>query len=381
MPATRRSNKPADNVVPEVYSGDTIRSSWPFSTHQIRANIAHCSPATKEALVSAFLWCTDDKHPIHKSEFARRIGHAENTVYKWYAGKYRNAEGQQLDVPAKTVDKINDFLALERERAAGSRNEFVQTPTARKIWLACDLARESQTPVFVIGRSHVGKTIALQNYAAQHNHGRTVYCRMKAASGLGGMVRRIAQSVGVSPNSSTANLVDYIKHALTKDMVLILDEIHLLQYTYRISSFFACLEVVREIYDEVKCGMVLCGTQLLLDKINAGAKGELEQLMRRGVHRVQLPAMPTKADITAVLKRWDLDFPRRDMHAVVQGVDEQPYAVLRQLARHDGFLSITERLRYARKIAGKRSEHLNWLHFIEAHLTIVQQAQPEEDWS
>jgi len=73
---------------------------------------------------------------------------------------------------------------------------------------------------------------------------------------------------------NTAAGIDRIKRALAPNMLLILDEMHLLQYTYRINSFFACMEVIREIYDEVHCGLVLCGTTLFLEKLQQGKHGE-----------------------------------------------------------------------------------------------------------
>lgn len=365
---------------PEQYTGDTVRASWPFSLHTIRSNMGHCSPDGREVLISAFLWCTDAKHPVHRDEFCRRVGYSPNTIYKILSGKYRGPDGEQLDIPSDLTTATRQFLDLERERALGGGNEFVFTPTAKRIFTHCDLARESRTPVFIFGRSHIGKTMALEAYTLRNNHGRTVYCRMKAASGLGGMVRRICGSLGVSPNSNTSDLVDRIKNALTPDMVLILDELHLLMYTYRLQSFFACMEVIREIYDEVRCGMVLCGTTLLLDKIRQGARGELEQLMRRSVHRLPLPDMPTRADVSAILKRWDLELPAAADEVTVRRVTERPLAILRQLSKDEGLLAITERLRYARKLAAKRSETLAWGHFVEAHLMITGGAQAETDW-
>jgi DNA transposition AAA+ family ATPase len=370
----------AETSVPENHSGDNVRASWPFSLHHIRSNIAHCNPEAKEALVSAFLWCSDAKHPVDRATFARRIGYSPNTVYKLYSGKYRDQDGNQLDVPDKAVSAIRQFLVLERERFLGQKNVFVMTPTAKRVFTACDLARESQTPVFITGRSHIGKTAALEAYAAANNHGRTVYVRMKAASGLGGMIRRIAERLGVSPNSNTANLVDYIKNSLTQDMLLCLDELHLLMYTYRRQSFFACLEVIREIYDEVRCGLVLCGTTLLMDKIAEGARGEMEQLLRRGVHRITLPNMPTKGDVTAILQHWQLEMPKRGASVTVQGITEDPLGILRKLAKHDGLLAITERLRYARKLSERAGEDLSWKHVVEAHLTIEHEAQETEEW-
>jgi DNA transposition AAA+ family ATPase len=368
--------------VKEQYSGDNVRASWPFSLHNIRNNLSHCSPEGRDALVSAFLWCTDNKHPIRREDFATRVDYSANVIYKLLSGKYVHPDSKkQMDVPPDLVRNIKHFLALERERFLGGANEFVLTPTAKKIFTSCDLARESQSPVFLWGPSHIGKTWALERYAADNNHGRTVYFRMKAASGLGGMVRRMCEGLGVSPNSNTAELTDRIKRAVTRDMLLIFDELHLLMYTYRRASFFGCLEVIREIYDEVQCGVVLCGTRLMLDKINEGQRGEMEQLLRRGVHRTALPDMPTKADLTAILEHWKLSFPREGLDVSVQGIHEKPYEVVRQLAKKNGLKAITERLRYGRKLAQKRGGRLTWEDFIEAHLTIAEQANAEAEWA
>lgn len=370
------------STVKQQHAGDTVRASWPFSMHQIRTNISHCSPEGRDALVAAFLWCTDAAHPVSKPEFARRVGFNDITVWKIYAGKYIDpGSGRQYDVPPKLVEQIRHFLDLERERFLGGKAEFVRTPTAKRIWHGCDIARESRTPVFIWGPSQIGKTTALEHYAHANNHGRTVYCRIKAASGLGGMVRRIAEHVGVSPKSNTANLTDYIKGALTEDMVLILDEVHLLMYTYRRASFFACMEVIREMYDEAHCGLVLCGTRLLQDSMK---DREMEQLLKRGVHRISLPPAPTKADVSSILAASGLEFPDRAMETPVQigrqSITEKPYDIVRQLAKHDGLKAITERVRYAKKMAARAGAPLAWTHFVEAHLTIAGESIDRDGW-
>lgn len=370
-----------DAEVPEVYSGDNVRASWPFSMHTLRSNIAHCSPDGKEAIIAAFLWCTDNKHPVTRDEFARRVGYSGNVIYKVMTGRYKHpTTGAQLDVPPELIKSIREFLALEKDRWLGGRTEFIVTPTAKRIFTACDLARESQTPVFLTGPSHIGKTMALEHYTSANNHGRTSYTRMKAASGLGGMVRRIAERHGVSPNGNTADLIDRIKNAITPDMCVILDETHLLMYTYRRAAFFACMEVIREIYDETGCGMVLCGTQILLDKISEGRNGEMEQLLRRGVHRVVLPPMPTKGDLSAILRHHGLDMPKPTDEVEVSGIKDRPLDLLRQLAKRDGLKSITERIRYARKIAAKTDKPLSWELITQAHLIIASQADGNGAW-
>src|SRR5581483_6794426 len=247
---------PGEASEPISPTGNNVRATWQFSLHDIRSNMSHCSAEAKAVMIEAFMLCIDPAHPVTRQEFAKAIDYDATTVWKVYAGKYTAPQTKErLDVPPKMLRMTRQFLELEKERVHGGKTEFVMTPTAKKIWTGCDLARESLTPVFVKGPSHIGKTWALTEYAKQNNHGRTVYIRMKAASGLGGMVRRINEKVGNSANCNTADAIERIKRALTPNTVLLLDEMHELAYTYRIASFFACMEVIREIYDETNCGL------------------------------------------------------------------------------------------------------------------------------
>jgi len=201
---------------------------------------------------------------------------------------------------------------------------------------------------------------------------------MKAASGLGGMVRAMAHSAGISDKSNTADLIQRIKNASSPNTLWILDEVHLLANTYRKGSFFACMEVIREIYDETECGIALLFT--LLDEVKAASQKELQQLWRRGVHKVPLPAMPTKGDLAAILEHNGLQFPEKDLKITVGGIVDQPYEILRQQAKLNGLKAITERIRYARKLANKKAGPVSWTHFVDAHLRIQKQSIQEGEW-
>lgn len=387
---------PAEPPQPNV--GSTVRASWNFSSDDIRANTAQYPESARSALLSLFMWCNDPRHPMAKPDAARRIGASDNLLYKLYTGKYRNEQGEQLTPAPELVKSIQQFLALEKERFESGETEFVMTPTAKLLSDSCELARKSNTIVFTWGPSHIGKTWALERHAASHNHGRTIYSRLEAASGLGGMVRQIATDCGISAKSNTADLVHRIKNALTKDTLLILDECHLLAYTYRKGSFHNCMEVIREIHDRTKCGLVLCFT--ILDDVRAASQKELQQLWRRGVHKVPLPLMPTKADLGMIFHHNGLPgapvrdgrgrdiagtvFPAADLEITVGKGDraytDKPYEVIRQIAKQEGLLAITERLRYGRHLAAKAGEDLTWTHVLRAHAYIAKQATQEGEW-
>lgn len=392
--------------IPQRPVGNTVRTSWQFSTDDIRRNTAEYGAEVQKLLIDAFLWCIDDSHPIAKPDFAARVESSDNTIYKIYTGKYVYPEGsakagQKIHPSEDLVANIQRFMEEERAKFDIQNKQFVLTPTAQMVVRAFKLAAESHTVVFVVGPSHIGKSWTLEYHVTpQNNHGRTIYVRMEAASGLGGMVKLIAIALGISPHSNTADLISRIKNALTKDMVLILDEVHLLANTYQKSSFFKCMEVIRELHDRKKCGMVLCFT--LLDEIRAAKQKELQQLWRRGVHKVMLPIMPTKLDLGMIFlhngfkgepvmqgqkrvgvlpaKTLKVRVPGQDKDGNAGSVEETPYEIIRQVAKDEALLAITERIRYAKKLAAKADKPVDWYYFTRAHLLIQKEAEQEGEW-
>lgn len=365
--------------------GDTVRASWKFSLDAVRSNIAYMSPEAKELLVWAFTWCIDPEHPMHFAEFAEKVGASENKFYKIYSGKDRHpTSGQLMDLSAGMLEALKKFRRLELQRAKLGRTKFVLTPTARRVYHACDLARESQTPVILYGASHIGKTEAAKQYCIDNNHGRSVLVELEAVSGLMGVLKAIAEKVGVSPNANTPDLIARIKKALTPDMVLILDEVHLLANTYRKGSFFACMEEIRRIYDFRRFGLVLTFTMLGYEETEKHRKRELEQVFRRGVHRINLGDRPTTADLREIFASVGLEMPARaDTVTVRTGhtpITESPYEMLRQLAAEQGLKAIVERLRYGTKLAD--GQDLAWEHVVKAHLLIQKNATaPAHGWT
>lgn len=394
---------------PEEKSGLTLRASWQFSADAIAASTKHFSQSEQDALMGLFRWCIDPLHPVAKVDAAKGLGVSENLLYKIFTGRYRNDATKELQpFPEKLETRIRQFLSSESARYEGGALDFVYTHTADRVFTTCNLARESQTPAFIWGPSHIGKTWPLERYAAAENHGRTIYARLRAASGLGGMIRRIADRCGISDKGNTSALIERIKNALNKYSLLILDEMHLLAGTYRKQSFHACMEVIREIHDEVKCGMVLSWTDI--DEVKAASQKELQQFWRRGCHKVPLPLMPTKADLVLILEANGFHFPDesgpknpdRFPQTVVAQLEkrfnslkslsfpfgqgstqiiERPYEALRQLAEQQGLKAVTERIRYARKFATRTTGRISWEKFCEAHLTIEAQAIQTPKWS
>lgn len=366
---------------PGEHTGDVARASWRFSADHIQKALAHCTPERKEVLLWCFQWSIH--HGIWFDDFAKQVDYAPNTLYKVYTGKHTDPKtGKKYDIPEKLFKAAQEFKKLEMKRAQLGETEFVRTPLVRRVNNACDLARESRTPVFLYGASHIGKTWALRHYTIENNHGRTVMIRVPAKDGLGGLVKAICAGLGVAPKGNTPAMIARIKNALASNHLLIFDELHQLQYTYRKESFFACMEVIREFYDHVECGMVFCTTNVFRSRFENSQKEELEQVFKRGVHRVQLGDIVRVEDLKVILGRDNLEWPKRKQTVEVAGVKEEPYEILRQLGRNEGLKSVTERVRYGRKLASKEGTPLEWRHFVHAHLIIKHNATaPKDDWA
>ena len=378
-----------ESAAPSKNPGNTIRQTWNFGLDHIQNGTTSYGAETQQLLIGAFRWCTDVRHQIALEDFSRRVGASANTLYKIFTGRYKHpTTGEQLPPSEQLLAAIQKFLDLERERFQAGSTQLVMTPTLKKIVTLCDLARESKTMCFLVGPSHIGKTWALERYyTPNNNHGRTLYTRMRTAAGQLGMVGAMAESCGFSEKDKVSSLIRRLKSAVTGDMLWVMEEMHLLAMTQRQTSFQSCMDTVREIHDVTEVGMVLSFTHL--DQVRASSQAEMQQLWRRGVHKLILPNMPSKGDIGAILEHNSLEFPDAKLKVSIrfknaadklETIEESPYEIIRQVAKQEALLAITERLRYARKLANKAGDKLDWQHFVRAHLLISKQSQPEEDW-
>jgi hypothetical protein len=415
LPKSRPS--PADEAVSEAIDRSqsersALRGSWPFDLAIAQQGLTAYSDHERDIFISAYRWCTDPEHMMHLNDFAARVKSHANTLYKIFTGRYRYQKetiqrkgaleiraphpkaGQTCPLPEGLIDKIENFLALERKRVALGANDLVVTPMIMAIRQFCNLIREIQQMGWIVGPSHIGKTWGLQlDYTPSNNHGRTIYVRLPAGAGRREVFGAIWQAMS---NSSTKGTVDElkfkIKNGLTRDMLLILDEVHLLYHHARPNVFFKVLDEIRELHDVKKAAIILVFTWLP-DDMRAAQDKQLQQVFRRAPRKLHLPKMPAKEDLKAILEHNGLNFPdKKDVVTLkfeTEGADgkptkevitEQPYELLRQLAKNEALLAITERIRAAKVIANAKRKPVAWEHFVEAHLEIAAQAEAEGVW-
>jgi DNA transposition AAA+ family ATPase len=273
------------------------------------------------------------------------------TLYRVFTGKY----GAKLD---NLVERIESYRKLAEARGTIGDAPFALTSIARKIDKTCDWALISQSIAFIFGNRGLGKTLAFERRRETHNHGQTKLIRMPASAGVQLMMKEIARACYLSPNSCFDNLRERVLHAIDHTNLLIIDELHQVFLSYQKGSAIKCLEVIREIHDRTKCGMVLCGTTQLKKEILLGQHAELlEQFTDRGILKVQLPARLPRADVLLIAKGY--------------GLQEEPegdaFELIEELMAARSLRKFGKLLQASRRLASKERVPVTWAHFVKAH--------------
>jgi DNA transposition AAA+ family ATPase len=292
------------------------------------------------------------------SRTAEEVGMDNSTLYRVFTGTY----GANLKNISERIDR---YRSQFEDKAQRQRGFFVETSIAKKIFEACEYARDSKTLVFVYGGTQLGKTTAALQYQASNNHGATKYVRLPASAGVQLMMKEFARACYVSPNSSFENLREYVFNALDSSHLVLVDELHQVFMSYQRGSAIKCLEVIREIHDRRGCGMVCFGTSKLRDEL--GMMGEhrdlLAQFKERGIVEVQLPSTVPRSDLGKIAASFGLGEPTREAREVIELVTK----------RH-GLKRFVLFLQSGKKIAGNdRARRMTWDHFIRAHDIVAKQ--------
>jgi DNA transposition AAA+ family ATPase len=293
-------------------------------------------------------------------EAAHQIGKDTTTLYRVWTGKY----GASLD---NICQDIARYRRLAEERSSRVKLDFVETSTWRIVEKVCNAALVTQTVAFIWGDSQVGKTTSLEEYARRNNHGQTKLVRMPASAGVQLFMKELARACFVSPDSCFDRLRDRVLNAIDDKTLLIVDELHQAFTSYQHGSAIKVAEVVREIYDRTRCGMVLVGTNVLRDELHTGKLAAiLEQLRRRGTIKVQLPPHPPKADLDRIARKFGL-----------QPADGIAAEVLKDMIHTSGLGMYIKFLQSAAMMASRESKRVTWDHFVQAHDIIAKLSRQE----
>lgn len=340
-------------------------SSSPYRRFFVSARVfeAACENYTEEQ-ADIFRWVY---HLAREQEWSmNHLGKitkiAASTFSKIFRGTY------EADVESM-ARRLQQFREHWQANEGVDRPDFLFTSTADEIFFGCEKAATAKVVVLIHGPYGIGKTEALEEYQRRNNHGKTLYVRCPSNGGVTTFMREIARQIGENGKANA----DSLRHAIFQNIrkrahLVIFDELHEIFLTGRSDMPVRWLEFIREIYDKCRCGIVLCGTQVLPDELRRGKFAKaLAQLTDRG-SGVEIALDPNirQADLDLFFAHYDLGEPHGDAADIVRDILKAHS--LRRLC----FL-----LQDGQRLANKRNEKYAWKHFVTVHDTLAKLATPK----
>jgi DNA transposition AAA+ family ATPase len=284
---------------------------------------------------------------LTNAEVGRLIGASDSTISLVFRGKYPAS----LD---NIVEAIEEFKELLAQRSQHRKIPFISTSMTEKIWNLCNACREFQRIGFIFGDQQIGKTAALEAYEEAHNHGSTIMATCPTGGALSYFLPKLCAPLHIEPHQRNNDLRRRILESFDDRMLLIIDEAHQCVPPCGSVSSVNTIEFVREIFNEAKCGVVICATNVFresMEKQGTTLEKILRQTNRRRLCSLQLPNKPKQADLNAFAEAYGL--PKS------QGKDRE---LENKVVEQEALGMWLTLLRMASKIATQRGDSLQWQH-------------------
>ncbi|CAI2036154.1 AAA family ATPase [Serratia plymuthica] len=227
---------------------------------------------------------------------AREAGISTSVISQFVKGEYR---GDNNGVAAK----ISVWLDNRNRRANDMpvAPDFIPTRTVKQIWDALQYAQLAQCITVIYGNSGVGKTRALQQFAADRPNVWLITVSPSRSS-LSECLYELALELGIgdAPRRS-GQLGRAIRRKLrgTNGVVLV-DEADHLDYSV--------LEELRILQEETGVGLALIGNHQVYGKLTGGSSRNMDfaRLFSRIAKKVSI-LKTKKADVEAIADAWGLN--------------------------------------------------------------------------
>jgi hypothetical protein len=331
--------KMPDDILPSP-STTSLTAELPLAPEAVRARLMDQGAAV--AHIESMVWLAEYALQQGIASYAQigdLIGRDKTTMCRAFRGEY----GSSLDRIVGAVDRFRRGASL---RFIDGGRPMATLSVMQKVQDLCDLARLQGEMALLYGESQTGKTVALACYAAQERKPseRTVLVRMPRGGTTGLFMRDAVRACGLSERVSQCQLRDTLLSFLKPGMLLIVDEFH--QCIHPVIKH-TTVEQIRECRDIARCGVVICGTNVVRDAFEDEAtKKFLGQTAKRGVLRRFVPTRPLRSDILSVCQAYG--FP------VLQAGPERDRA--ERIANDEGIGKLCAYLAFARRKATKRGE-------------------------
>ncbi|MDA5624292.1 AAA family ATPase [Pasteurella multocida] len=215
-----------------------------------------------------------------------------------YAGNIENIENALENWLKNQDKKIRSFIEAP---------EFIQTPTAERIFNALEMARFTTTIVPIYGASGVGKTKACQEFKKQNQNVWMITISPSRAS-LNAFLYELALELGFKDAPRRKDRLSRMiveKLTGTRGIVIVDESDHL---TYD------AIEELRYIQEKAEVGFALIGNDRVYTRMQGGINPAHEhaRLWNRLGNRCAIKASE-KEDIQAVAAAWQLDTKDKEL--------------------------------------------------------------------
>ena len=146
------------------------------------------------------------------------VDYSGATMSRLFGGKYEGA----LD---KVVRQVDAFLELESERDKMRSDRFIENSVWHRVRNLCDFAIMRNTVVRLTGPTQMGKSKSFKEYMRRSQR-QVCYVRIPAAPTLKLCVAAVAGAVGVNPSLRYEDARMRVAHAVSRNTLLIVDELH-----------------------------------------------------------------------------------------------------------------------------------------------------------
>lgn len=298
--------------------------------------------------------------------------YSQATVYQVLTGR-RTEQGVSVRTFAEAIASMRRRIS---ETESARSTAFVETSTTRKIFAMCRQCVTKQRIGFLFGPPQTGKTSALTEYSRCYNHGETHLVRMPTRGALTHFLSELAAKVQVPTQRREDELRRRILDCFDERTLLVVDEAHQCLMG-RGESGAMTLEFIREIHDRRKCGVVICGTQVLQDNLQHNkvlrqlwlrrAPGLVLNLTTAGVSESELDQFAASfgldpAPTTRMRVRYRIF--GADGNPIDKSFPEVPSELQKRIIATDGLGAWCKLLEDARDLPGER---MTWGKVITAY--------------
>lgn len=284
-------------------------------------------------------------------EAATAVGYDKNNVYQVlkgiYAGNYENF-----------CKRIRSYRKIAEGRAKIQNAEFSPNRNTELIRNALDYTMSSNTICLITGETGLSKSMTVEAWRSDNNHGRTVVVSATEICPVKGSIQAVAKAVGVNKNGSIIYMRDSIHRAFNKNRMLVVDEAQNLLPDDKRSNPRA-LEFFRRLHDATKCGLALVAS-VRFEQQMAQLHYHFEQVLGRIGLKVRLYPELNEADVEPIVSQYFAVVTQQVMQTSLLIVNDKEPDFRGRIR------ALVEILRLTSRIASKDQSRPTETHFLKA---------------